>query len=192
MEQKTDERFPLDHLRLLVEGKLPWENTKKAMHLRPKDTDRFWKYLEVLQERVPWKDKILLRISDHLYIVAKPDSRRVVKCDCGQELGDYRINWKLSCRIRVRNTIEEMREVFTIEEGLPDPSKVEAREYYCPGCLSQVAVELVPLGYPPLIEMLPDLDTFYRDWLGKPLPDERPDWFQDRTVEAPARWVKEG
>jgi len=192
MEQNKDERFPLEHLKLLVEGQLPWEDTKKALRLRPKDTGRFWKYLEVLQERVSWKDKILMRISDHLYIVAKPDGRRVVKCDCGQEFGDYRINWKLSCRIRVRNTVEEMNEVFSIEEGVPDPSKIEVREFYCPGCYAQVAVELVPLGYPPLMEMLPDLDTFYREWLGKPLADERPDWFQDRTVEAPARWAKEG
>ena len=132
---------------------------KKATHLHPKDEDRFWKYLEVLQERVPWKDKILLRISGYLYIVAKEGGGRVVKCDCGHEFGDYRINWKLSCRIRVRRTVEEMSEV-------------------------------VPVGYPPIFEMLPDLYTFYRDWLGQPLP-ESPDWFQDKTLDTPAQWAKE-
>jgi acetone carboxylase gamma subunit len=192
MEEKRDDRFPTEHVKLLVEGTISWEDAKKAMRLRPKDKDRFWKYLEVLQQRVPWKDKILLRISDHLYIVAKPDAKRVVKCDCGHEFGDYRVNWKLSCRIRVRRTVEEMTEVSGIEEATLDPSLVELREYYCPGCLAQLATEAVPVGYPPIVEMLPDLDTFYREWLGKPLPDERPDWFQNRTLEAPARWVEEG
>ena len=192
MDDKRDERFPTEHMRLLVEGQLNWEDAKKAMRLRPKDKDRFWKYLEVLQQRVPWKDKILLRISDHLYVVAKPGNQRVVKCDCGHEFGDYRVNWKLGCRIRVRRTIEEMVEVLAIEEATLDPELVELREYYCPGCLAQVATETVPVGYPPMMEMLPDLDTLYRDWLGKPLPDEKPDWFQDKTMEAPAHWVKEG
>ena len=192
MEDIRDERFPIEHMRLMVEGEIGWEDIKKALRLRPKDRDRFWKYLEVLQQKVPWKDKILLRISDHLYIVAKLGGKRVVKCDCGHEFGDYRVNWKLSCRIRCRRTLEEYAEVMAVEDVLPDMSEVELREYYCPGCFAMVATEQVPLGYPPLIEMMPDLDTFYREWLGKPLPDERPDWFQDRTTEAPARWVKEG
>jgi len=191
MEQKRDTRFPKESLKLLVEGKLDWEEVKKAIRLSPKDEDRFWKYLEVLQERVPWKDKILLRISDHLYIVAKEGGGRVVKCDCGQEFGDYRLNWKLSCRIRVRKTVEEMAEVVTVEEALPNPDLVQIREYYCPGCFAMLGTEVVPVGYPPIFEMLPDLDTFYRDWLGQPLPDERPDWFQDKTLDAPAQWAKE-
>jgi len=42
-----------------------------------------------------------------------------------------------------------------------------------------------------IFEMLPDLDTFYREWLGKPLEDERTDWFQDKTLVLPAQWAKE-
>jgi acetone carboxylase, gamma subunit len=189
--EKRDDRVTKDNLKLMVEGKLPWDNVKQMLRLRPKDSDRFWKYLEVLQERVPWKDKILLRISDHLYIVAKQGGRRVVKCDCGQEFGDYRVNWKLSCRVYVRKTKEEMAEVVTIEEAVPNADLVEMREFYCPGCLALLAVEVVPVGYPVIFEMLPDLDTLYSDWLGKPLPDERADWFQDKTADLPAKWAKE-
>jgi acetone carboxylase gamma subunit len=189
--EKRDERVTKDNLKLLVEGKLPWEDVKKMIRLHPKDADRFWKYLEVLQEKVPWKEKILLRISDHLYIVAKQGGGRVVKCDCGQEFGDYRVNWKLSCRVYVRKTRQEMAEVVTIEEAVPNSDLVEMREFYCPGCFALLGVEVVPAGYPVIFEMLPDLDTFYRDWLGKGLPDERPDWFQDRTSDLPAQWAKE-
>lgn len=191
MEKKRDERFTKDQLKRLVEGKLSWEEVKRVIRLDPKDSDRFWKYLEVLQEKVPWKDKILLRISDHLYIVAKEGSGRVIKCDCGHEFGDYRINWKLGCRVYARKTKEEIGEVVTIPEARHNTDLVEMREYYCPGCYALLAVEVVPPGYPPIFEMLPDLDSFYRDWLGKPLPDEDPEWFADKTLDKPAQWAKE-
>ena len=186
----TEDIATKENLKLLVEGKLAWEEVKKLIRLSPKDKDRFWKYLEVLQERVPWKDKILLRISDHLYIVAKEGGGRVVKCDCGQEFGDYRANWKLSSRVFVRRTREEMSEVVTIEEAIPNVDLVEMREFYCPGCYALLGVEVVPLGYPVIFEMFPDLDTFYRDWLGSPLEDERPDWYENKTPELTAHWTK--
>lgn len=61
-----------------------------------------------------------------------------------------------------------------------------------PGCVAQLAVEVTPPGYPPLFDMLPDLDTLYRDILERPLDDESPDWFRDRSSEATAAWQTEG
>ncbi|MFC2027536.1 acetone carboxylase subunit gamma [Chloroflexota bacterium] len=181
-----------DKVEALVEGKLPDHNVKELIRLAPKDKDRFWKYLEILQSKVPWKDKILLRISDHLFIVANEDGGRVVKCDCGHEFGDYRINWKFNARVYVRRTREEMAEVISVEESILNPNVVEMREFYCPGCFAQLAVEVVPIGYPPLLEIFPDLDTFYRDWLGVPLDDEDPGWYQEKTSELTSQWSKEG
>ena len=43
----------------------------------------------------------------------------------------------------------------------------------------------MPRGCPPDFEFLPDLDTFYRDWLGRPLPDEVE--FADKTLDAVRR-----
>jgi acetone carboxylase gamma subunit len=60
------------------------------------------------------------------------------------------------------------------------------REYYCPGCSTQLEVEAVPRGTPPDFEFLPDLDTFYRDWLGKPLPNAVP--FEDKTLDTVRSW----
>lgn len=175
----------------LVNGTIPWGQAKELIRLDPKDKDRFWKYLAVLQTRVPWKEKILLRISDHLYIVAK-GKERIVKCDCGHEFGDYRVNWKLGSRVYVRTTAEDMAEVYPVDISMPDPRLAELREYYCPGCFSLLATEVVPRGFPPFFEMLPDLDMFYRVWLGKPLPDESPDWFCDKTLEQAAEWGRGG
>lgn len=177
-------------MKQLVDGQLPYAEVKKIVHATGKDKDRTRKYLEVLQERVKWRDPILLRISEHLYIVRKDSDRRIVKCDCGHEFDDYRINWKLGCRIRVRTTEEDLSEVY-VTKSRPDPALVEVREFYCPGCLAQLAVEVVPRGYPVQFEFLPDLDALYRDWLGSPLDDESADWFQDRSSSLNAKWAKQ-
>ena len=72
----SDTGFTKENFELLIDGKLPWEEVKKAIRLSPKDADRFEKYIAILQEKVAWEDRILLRISDHLYIVAKPGGDR--------------------------------------------------------------------------------------------------------------------
>lgn len=178
-------------VRLLVEGKLPPDEVRELLRLSPKDPDRFEKYLQVLQERVPWQEKILIRIADHLYVVRKDVGERVVKCDCGQEFGDYRINWKLNCVVRVRRTKEEFSEIYAPFESAPEPDWVEIREFYCPGCFALLSVEATAAGLPPLFEWLPDIDTAYGEWLGQPLKDESPEWFKDRTAELTSQWAKE-
>jgi acetone carboxylase gamma subunit len=152
----------------LLDGKLPFRQVKNIMSAY-KDPDRFEKMVEILQDRVPWPDPIILPYGLHLYIVAKPGGGRVVKCDCGHEFGDYRENWKLKALIYVRDTEEKMNEVYPKFMG-SDPDWMVLREYYCPGCLTQLEVEAVPPGYPVVFDFLPDIDTFYEKWLGKPVP----------------------
>jgi acetone carboxylase gamma subunit len=176
-------------IKQLVDGVISKENARRLLTMERKDKDRFWNYLEVLQERVKWKDRILLRLADHLYIVHKTTGERVVKCDCGHEFGDYRVNWKTQALIRTRDTIEEFKQVYYPEPACPEPEWQEIREFYCPGCLVQLAVEVVPPGYPLVHEMLPDLDRFYRDFMGRALADEAADWYEDRTAMAVAKWA---
>ncbi len=142
----------------LIDGKLAWQTLKSIMS-SDKDTDRFEKYLEILQERVSWDETILVPIAEHLYVVQK-GNERIVKCDCGQEFGDYKVNWKLSALIYVRNTDEKLDEIY---EGYhkPDPEWNEIREFYCPGCAAQLEVEALPPGYPIQFDFLPDIDGFY-------------------------------
>jgi len=176
-------------VRELVDGDISRDDARKLLKMNPKDPGRFWTYLDVLQERVPWDDRILLRISEHLYVVRTGDGRRVIKCDCGCELGDYRANWKTACRIRARTTEQQFHEVYYPAAISPEPEYNEIREFFCPGCFAQLAVEVVPPGYPLVFEMLPDLDRFYREFLDRPLPDESPDWYEDRTAMRTAQWI---
>jgi acetone carboxylase gamma subunit len=171
-------------IEMLIDGVLPWPAVQELMR-EAKDLDRFDKYVEILQERVPWSDRILLPLTPVLSIVAKGDGERVVKCRCGQEFGDYRVNWKLSALINVRDDEASLSEVYKGRE-MPDPKWMQLREYICPGCGAQLEVEAVPRGCPPDFDFLPDLDTFYADWIGRPLSD-RVD-FEDRTLATVAQW----
>ncbi len=152
----------------LIDGKLPFSMVHQMLSSF-KDPDRFDKYMAVLKERVSWDDTILLPYGLHLFIVQKNDGERVVKCDCGQEFGDYRENWKLSASIRVRKTDAQLQELYPPLMHC-NPDWMELREFFCPGCCSMLEVEAVPPGYPIVFDFLPDLETFYRDWLGRELP----------------------
>jgi len=177
-----------DLVRQLVDGTIDEENARRLLKMPRKDKDRFFNYIEVLQERVAWKDKILLRLGDRLYIVRTEARERLVKCECGHEFGDYRKNWKLRCKIRTRKTLEEMSQVFDPAPAVPEPGWQEVREFFCPRCATQHAVEVVAPGYPVVFEMLPDLDKLYRDYLGRPLEDESNDWYKDLSEQVTNSW----
>jgi acetone carboxylase, gamma subunit len=171
-----------DTLRDLIEEKLP-RGQVRAIQSGYKDGNRFDKYVAILQERAPWPDQIVLPFGEHLYIVrsggrppdrstdgTESDSRSyVIKCDCGHEFCDYRENWKLEALINVRETVEALREIYP-EKMHGDPDWNVLREYFCPGCNTLLEVEAVPPGYPPVHDFVPDLEGFYNDWLGRPLP----------------------
>ena len=80
-----------------------------------------------------------------------------------------------------------MSEVYSGRE-MPDPAWIQLREYICGGCGAQLEVEAVPRGCPPDFDFLPDLDTFYREWLGRPLPDTAEN--RDLTLDKIGEWSK--
>jgi acetone carboxylase gamma subunit len=151
----------------LLDGELPWSQVKSMMS-EYKDADRFDKYVAVLQERVRFPERILLPIGEHLHIVSK-GKERVVKCDCGHDFGDYRQNWKLRAAIRVRGTDEELEPIYSGPRKC-DPAWMEIREFICPNCSTLLEVEAAPPGYPIIFDFLPDLESFYQNWLGRALP----------------------
>jgi len=181
-------RLDKDTLRDLVDEKLPRAQVR-AIQSGFKDADRFDKYLEILQERVSWPERIVLPFGEHLYITAPsagkpadgsgegsakaggglPPGGYVIKCDCGHEFCDYRENWKLEALIHVRDSVEELREIYP-DKMHGDPAWNVLREYFCPGCKTLLDVEAVPPGYPIVHDFVPDLEGFYEDWLGRPLP----------------------
>jgi acetone carboxylase, gamma subunit len=158
-----------DTLRDLVDEKLPRAQVR-AIQSGYKDADRFDKYVAVLQEKVAWDTPIVLPFGEHLYIVSNGSGHYMIKCDCGHEFCDYRENWKLEALVNVRQTVEDLREIYP-DKMHGDPEWNVLREYFCPGCKTLLDVEAVPPGYPPVHDFVPDLEGFYNDWLGRPLPD---------------------
>lgn len=151
----------------LIDGKLPWSDLKDMMSSY-KDPDRFDKYVAVLQERVPWADRIVLPLGPHLFVVKKADGTLVTKSTSGFEFGDYRENWKLKARIFVRDSDEKYEEIYP-HLAHAHPDWMELREFYDPIDGTLLWVDAVPPGYPIVHNFQPDLEAFYRDWLGRPL-----------------------
>lgn len=163
----------------MLAGRMPVDELVGVI-VGEKDPESFDALIAHFQGTVGWEETILLPLSDHLMIAAR-DAGAVVKCTCGQEFTDYRVNWKVRARVFVRQTAEQFQELYP--PGMhPEPGWQEIREYYCPGCYALLQVETVPPGYPPVFEFLPDLQTLYRDWLGRRLPVEEHE-FRDLTEE---------
>jgi acetone carboxylase gamma subunit len=82
--------YTQEQVNYLVEGKLDWETTMRMLSM-PKDQDRFRMYLNTLQSKLSWDDKLILPISLHLYIAQNKKTKEwVTKCSCGHEFGGYR------------------------------------------------------------------------------------------------------
>ncbi len=155
-------------LEALLDGELP-DPQIRQMQSGYKDGNRFAIYRDIVQDRWPFpEDRVLLPFGLHLCIVELPSGERVIKSDTGHVFCDYRENWKKHALIRVRSSREEMLEIYP-DKMHPDPEWNEIREYYDPESMVLLDVESLPPGYPAVHDFLPDLETFYRDWLGEEL-----------------------
>jgi N-methylhydantoinase B len=156
-----------DTLRDLLDEKLP-RRTVKAVQSGYKDPDRFEKWIEVLREKVPYDDPIVLPVGEGLNVV-RSGGGLVIRCDCGHDFCRHDRNWKMEAAIYVRDTDDAMREIYP-RMAHADTDWMELRELYCPSCARQLEVEATPPGYPLTHDFLPDVEGFYRGWLGREVP----------------------
>ncbi len=146
--------YPKELIADLLRGRLPSDELEQVQR-HEKDPDRFRKVIEIEQDRLGWGDPILVCLQEHLFVVETPDGKRVVRCDCGHEFGDYRVNWKEAALVYERDSSDG-----GVYRGprAASPDWHVLREFYCPGCLTQLDVELVPRGYPFIFNFLPDIE----------------------------------
>ncbi len=170
----------IKELERLLENKASEDEVFRVIATDKNPEISFEAIIEYFQRKVPWKEKIILPLSKHLFIVCK-DGVAIVKAACGHEFGDFRINWKIFAKVRVRRGYDALEEIYPPFMH-PDPEWMELREYLCPGCGKLLAVEAVPPGYPPVFEFLPDVITFYEKWLGREYPCEKVE-VKDLTIE---------
>ena len=137
----------------LVQGGLSSEEIG-GLQRQEKDAGRREQVLRLEQQRLGWSEPILVCLQEHLYVVEREDRSRVVRCDCGQEFGDYRQNWKEAALIYER---DGSGEPLFRGPRVADPDWTVLREFYCPGCATQLDVEVVPRGYPFIFNFQPEL-----------------------------------
>lgn len=135
----------------LLDGKLSSADLL-SLQKGEKDPSRLQKILEVLQERTGWEDRIVGLVQEHLCIV-NADGERRVRCLCGQDLGNVRTNWKEHALVYERHPRDHV--IYVGPRGA-DPDWMLLREFYCPGCGTQLDVEMVPPGYPFIQNYQPD------------------------------------
>ncbi|MGC0154262.1 acetone carboxylase subunit gamma [Chromobacterium vaccinii] len=165
MSAYTDEQIA--HL---VDGALDWDTVFRMLAM-PKDGGRFEQYLAALQARVSFKDRIVLPLGPHLYIVQSAETKRwLTQCGCGNVFCGYRENWKLHAVVYVRDTEEAMAEVYP-KLMAPDTKWQVYREYYCPRCGTMHDVEAPTPWYPVIHDFEPDIEAFYNEWVKLPLPE---------------------
>lgn len=164
-------KYTKEEIKYLVEGNLDWETTFRMLSM-PKDSNRFQMYLEVLQEKVDFKDKIILPLGPHLYIVQKADKKWLIQCGCGHEYCAPEENWKLYANVYVRDTAEKMEEIYP-RLLASDTQWQVYREYICPKCGTLHDVEAPTPWYPVIHDFEPDIKTFYEDWLKLPMPERK-------------------
>jgi len=154
----------------LIDGNIDRE-TLHQMLSTPKDTDRFEQYISILQERVPWEDKIILPLGPKLYIVQEKGTNRwVTKSESGYVFGDWRENWKLNAVVYVRDTQDKLDEIYP-ELMAPSEGWQTIREYYDPLSGDLLEVEAPTEWYPVIHDFEPDIEAFYTQWLGLPVPE---------------------
>ncbi|MBI2528520.1 MAG: acetone carboxylase subunit gamma [Candidatus Rokubacteria bacterium] len=150
--------WPKAILQQLLDGEVP-DATLQEIQSRPKEENRFEKILEIEQGRVPWHERIVVPLQEHLYVVLRRGDL-IVKCACGHEFGDYRRNWKLGASVYERDCRDG--EIYQGPRAA-DPDWMILREFYCPGCDSLLDTEAVPPGYPFTFAALPDIAGFYSE-----------------------------
>lgn len=154
----------------LVDGSID-RDTLQQMLSTPKDPERFTQYIAILQERVPWPDRILLPLGPKLYICQEHGSNRwIIKSESGFVFGDWNQNWKLNAVVYVRDTQEKLDEIYP-ELMAPSAGWQVIREYYDPVSGDLLDVEAPTAWYPVIHDFEPDIEGFYRDWLDLPVPE---------------------
>ena len=101
----------------------------------------------------------------------RPELERLFDLAGRMKRGDYRENWKLNAVVYVRDTEEAMTEVYP-KLMAPDTNWQVYREYYCPSCGVMHDIEAPTPWYPVIHDFEPDIEAFYKDWIGLPVPDK--------------------
>ncbi|WP_420464821.1 acetone carboxylase subunit gamma [Panacagrimonas sp.] len=86
---------------------------------------------------------------------------------CEHDVGPARGNYKEGLLVHARDPREIHKPILDTSYEFtfaPDPKWVQIVEYYCPSCGTQMEVEYLTPGHPPLHDMEFDIDALKAQW----------------------------
>lgn len=108
-----------------------------------------------------------MKIAMTEYLQIDLDKERWLCRVCEHDVGPARGNYKEGLLVHARDPREIHKPIldpsyeFTFA---PDPKWVQIVEYYCPSCGTQMEVEYLTPGHPPLFDMEFDIDALKAQW----------------------------
>lgn len=108
-----------------------------------------------------------MKIAMTEYLQIDLDKERWMCRVCDHDVGPARGNYKEGLLVHARDPREVHKPIldpsyeFTFA---PDPKWVQIVEYYCPTCGTQVEVEYLTPGHPPVYDMEFDIDALKAQW----------------------------
>lgn len=102
-----------------------------------------------------------VNITEYLKINLETEEWQCRKCN--HVIGSARKNYKEGLLVYARDPREIHRPIIDDEKYeftfAPDPEWVNIVEYYCPSCATQIEVDYLPPGHPPLHDIELDIDS---------------------------------
>jgi acetone carboxylase gamma subunit len=108
-----------------------------------------------------------MKIAMTEYLQIDLESERWLCRVCNHDVGPARGNYKEGLLVHARDPREIHKPILDASYEFtfaPDPKWVNIVEYYCPSCGTQVEVEYLTPGHPPLHDMEFDIDALKAQW----------------------------
>ncbi len=108
-----------------------------------------------------------MKIAMTEYLQIDLDKERWMCRVCDHDIGAARGNYKEGLLVHARDPREIHKPILDTSYEFtfaPDPKWVQIVEFYCPGCGTQVEVEYLTPGHPPLYDMEFDIDALKAQW----------------------------
>lgn len=107
-----------------------------------------------------------VNITEYLKINLETEKWQCRKCN--YVIGSARENYKEGLLVYARDPREIHRPIINADEYdftfAPDPDWVNIVEYYCPSCATQIEVDYLPPGHPPLHDIELDIDSLKKKY----------------------------
>ena len=163
-------RWSRETLEALLDEKLSRREVKDIQS-GYKDPDRFEKWLDGPPGAGPLRRSDRAADGEGLNVGAPPGRRLVIRCDCGHDFCPPRPELEDGgARSSFATTDETLGEIYPRMAGTATPTGWSCASSTVRRAPASSRPRRCRPGYPVVHEFLPDIEGFYRGWLGREIP----------------------